>query len=150
MKRIVILGGGTFAHVRNHLSLCAPAFGETARQLTAMFAQELQRTGQQDQYRVDYIPTRMADPASRLETNQDVAALVDQLIADPTVRCVIFNVALADFEGSVGDVPSGKHATRLKTAEGSLAVRLPPASRASFAAAVSCSKPATPARPASK
>ena len=33
MKKIAILGGGTFSPVRNHLSLCAPAFGTTARQI---------------------------------------------------------------------------------------------------------------------
>lgn len=129
MKRIVILGGGTFAHVRNHLSLCAPAFGETARRLTELFQEELRKTWQRDLYSIEYIPTRMADPTSRIETNQDVATLVDQLIADPSVRCIIFNVALADFEGTVGDVPSGKHATRLKTAEGDQTMTLSPADK---------------------
>lgn len=32
-KRVVILGGGTFSHVRTHLALAAPAFGTTAKQL---------------------------------------------------------------------------------------------------------------------
>lgn len=33
MKKIIILGGGTFSPIRNHLSLCAPAFGTTAKYL---------------------------------------------------------------------------------------------------------------------
>lgn len=33
MKKIIILGGGTFMPIRNHLSLCAPAFGRTAQQI---------------------------------------------------------------------------------------------------------------------
>ena len=36
-KRIYILGGGTFTHVRAHMSLAAPAFGETAINLTSRF-----------------------------------------------------------------------------------------------------------------
>ena len=33
MKNIDIIGGGTVSHVRNHLALCAPAYGTTSRQL---------------------------------------------------------------------------------------------------------------------
>lgn len=32
-KRVVIIGGGTFSHLRTHLALAAPAFGTTAKQL---------------------------------------------------------------------------------------------------------------------
>jgi hypothetical protein len=35
-KKVVILGGGTFCHVRAHLALAAPAFGDTARELKRM------------------------------------------------------------------------------------------------------------------
>ena len=38
IQRIHIIGGGTFSHVRNHLSNATPAFGSTARQLREMFA----------------------------------------------------------------------------------------------------------------
>lgn len=129
MKRIVILGGGTFAPIRNHMSLCAPAFGTTARRLAQLFEAELAKTGQRDQYTVECVLTRMADPASRLETNADVAAYVDGLVADPTVRCIVFNVALADYAGQVGDVPSSKHATRLLTSEGPVQLTLTPAEK---------------------
>ena len=129
MKRIVILGGGTFAPIRNHLSLCAPAFGGTARRLTEMFKAELAATGQSELYSVECVLTRMADPASRLETNEDVAAFVDGLVADPTVRCIVLNAALADYVGQIGDVEPGKHAQRMVTSEGTVQVTLTPADK---------------------
>jgi hypothetical protein len=129
MKRIVILGGGTFAPIRNHLSLCAPAFGGTARRLTELFTAELEATGQREMYSVECVLTRMADPASRLETNADVAAFVDTLVADPTVRCIVFNAALADYVGQIGDVEPGKHAQRMLTSEGTVQVTLTPADK---------------------
>lgn len=36
-KRVEILGGGTFSYVRNHLAICAPAFGETAYKISCLF-----------------------------------------------------------------------------------------------------------------
>ena len=33
MNKTLIFGGGTFNHIRSHLALAAPAFGETARKL---------------------------------------------------------------------------------------------------------------------
>ena len=35
-KQIYIFGGGTFSHVRNHMALAAPAFGETAKRLAEL------------------------------------------------------------------------------------------------------------------
>lgn len=121
MKRIVVIGGGTVSHVRAHLALCAPAYGTTAAKL-----HELLNRGK---YRVDVILTKMADPTSSIETNQDVSILVDQLIADPDVRCIVFNVALCDFEGMIDDVTSGKYAPRLKTREGSKLMHIIPAEK---------------------
>jgi hypothetical protein len=101
-------------HVRNHLSLCAPAYGGTVRQLAPMLQEQLCQQGLSDRYDIEEVFTRMADSRSMLETNDDVAAWLDQVIADKSVRVVVFNVALADFNGIIGDVPSGKHAERLK------------------------------------
>lgn len=36
MKTIEIIGGGTVSHMRNHLALCAPAYGQTARTLAEL------------------------------------------------------------------------------------------------------------------
>jgi len=41
MKKIIIYGGGTFSPIRNHLSLCATAFGTTARKLAEMFSSDM-------------------------------------------------------------------------------------------------------------
>lgn len=58
-------------------------------------------------------------------TNDDVE-LVKQIIADPQSRGVIFNIALADFKGKIGDVESGKYATRLETVNGNETIHIEP------------------------
>lgn len=128
-RRIVVIGGGTIAPVRNHLALCAPAYGSTARQLAKLLQVELQSQQLEDSHHVELVLTKMADSSSKLETNEDVAAYVDTLIADTSVRAVVFNVALADYSGQVGAVPSGKHAQRLQTSEGPQAMTLTPAEK---------------------
>ena len=128
-KRIVILGGGTLNHVRNHLALCAPAYGTTAKQLEGHFNRELRMQLVDREYDVELVLTKMADPQSCLETNDDVAAYVDTLILDPTVKVIVFNVALADFAGQVGDIVSGKYSERLRTSEGSQQMRITPSDK---------------------
>lgn len=126
MKKIHILGGGTFSHVRNHLSLAAPAFGQTALSLY----KTLKETADASKYEVCIHLTKMADPNSQLVTNDDVAALVDQLIADPSTRGIIFNVAMCDFDGQIGELPSGKHAERLHSRDlQGRAIKLTPADK---------------------
>lgn len=119
-----IFGGGTFFHVRNHMSLCAPAFGKTARYINTFY----------DDAHLHL--TKMADHNSILDTNEDVEYKLDRLIADPECKIIYFNVALCDFEGSILDgslddciTPSGKYATRLKTREGLQHMRLTPAAK---------------------
>ncbi len=83
--------------------------------------------------------TRMADPLfSKVETNDDVAKLVDGWIADPNVKIVFFNPALVDFTASAvrytltdGDLetPSGKYEPRLKTSEGHHELSLMPSEK---------------------
>lgn len=121
MKKIVILGGGTFNHVRNHLSIAAPAFGETARALRDKFADVLSVNGIDGRepkafdYKFDLVLTKMADPTSKLVTNEDVSKYVDDLLLDPDVKMIVFNVAMADFVGQIGSGESGKYSERLKT-----------------------------------
>lgn len=124
-----IFGGGTFFHVRNHMSLCAPAFGKTARYINTFY----------DDAQLHL--TKMADPNSILDTNEDVEYKLDRLIADPYCKIIYFNVALCDFEGSIideneigelnwsGETKSGKYATRLKTSEGVQTMQLTPAAK---------------------
>lgn len=134
-KSVEIIGGGTVYHVRNHLALCAPAYGSTARLLSDLCKEH------SDKLDVRLHLTKMADPLSntKLETNQDVEGLVDMWIQDPNVKIVFFNVALTDYEGSIteygivgydwGDLPtkSGKYEERLKTSEGEQKMLLSPA-----------------------
>src|SRR6185369_17854626 len=119
LKNYVIIGGGTVSHVRNHLALCAPAYGTTARKLHHLFRDKLDVTGAEAQQReYGYWPsknefdaqlylTKMAgkDPLAinevELETNGDVSKLVDKLIADPNTKAIIFNPALVDYEGII-------------------------------------------------
>jgi len=112
MKRIHVIGGGTFSHVRSHLALAAPAFGETARVLARTF----ETMSRPVVLAVHLHLTKMADPEnSKLVTNDDVSDLVDKLLADPETWIIIFNPALCDFKGQVEAVPSGKYADRLKS-----------------------------------
>jgi len=113
---IHIFGGGTVQHVRNHMALCAPAYGKTARILHAELGPELSQLHL----------TRMADYRSPMETNEDVEKQLRQVLADPATRAVVFNVALCDYAGQIGDIPSGKYAKRLSSREGAQAMHLSP------------------------
>ena len=123
-----IISGGTFSHVRNHLALSAPAFGSTGR-----FIQSKYFVGgtlhSAPHYEAELHLTKMADHTSKLVTNEDVGALVDRLIADPECRVIYMNAALCDYNGVVDNLPSGAHATRLKTREGQQSMILTPADK---------------------
>ena len=132
---IHVLGGGTFSHVRSHLALAAPAFGGTARYIAAKYF----RVGAHDDgsgvkkiamtHGAKLHLTKMADPDSKIVTNDDVAALLDTLIADPATRVIYFNMALCDFDGEIAGVASGKYAERLKTRDGEQVMVLTPAEK---------------------
>lgn len=91
MHKVVVFGGGTFNHVAAHLSLAAPAFGETAKQLHRMF-------NDTNMLESHLVLTKMADSNSKLITNDDVAACVDEMLKDPLVKAVVMNAAICDFE----------------------------------------------------
>lgn len=137
MKNIEIIGGGTVFHVRNHLALCAPAYGTTARRIEDL----LLDSDDALPYEINCHLTKMADPRfGRLETNEDVAKLVDELVANPETRIIFFNPALVDYEGAIttsgavgyewsDDIPtkSGKYEERLQTSKGEQGMLLWPA-----------------------
>jgi hypothetical protein len=138
MKNIEIIGGGTVFHVRNHLALCAPAYGTTSRRLEDI----LLNSDEALDYGINLHLTKMADHRSSLETNEDVSKLVNQLIASHETKIIFFNPALVDYEGSIttsGPVgyewsdnlvtPSGKYQTRLKTSEGEQSMLLWPSQK---------------------
>lgn len=122
-KRVVILGGGTFAYVRTHLALSAPAFGATAKQL---FDKCKQRFTHMD---VDLILTKMADSNSKIVTNDDVENLIDELVNDNTVKVIFFNAAICDFDGKIGAITSGKYAKRLSTSAGKDFIEINPSEK---------------------
>lgn len=123
---IYILGGGTFSHVRSHLALAAPAFGQTAKDIHD-YLRFLDTAS-------ELVLTKMADSSSKLVTNEDVAAYVDTLIADPATKMIIMNVAMCDYDGEIvtdyqPSVPSGKYATRLKTSDGPQIMSMKPSDK---------------------
>jgi len=121
MDTIHIIGGGTFSPVRNHLALSAMAFGETAKRLTDLL--------EQGEYSVRLHLTKMADSRSKIITNDDVKKLIEELIDDPSTKVIVMNAALCDYDGSIGDIPSGPHADRMKTQDGDQRMRLHPADK---------------------
>jgi len=123
--KAVVIGGGTFSHIRSHLALAAPAFGQTAEQLGSMLRLQ--------SWPVDIVKTRMAGGGPSLVTNEDVADFVDTLVRDPNVKVIVMNVALCDFNGAIMDgthaTPSGKDETRLQTSEGGKLLGIHPAGK---------------------
>lgn len=126
MKTIHILGGGTFSHVRAHLALGMPAFGNTAIQIHDMVTNAIaQQAVSAEPIAVKLHLTRMADPrGSNMTTNEDVDALLTKLIDDPDTRAIVFNVALADYEGVVDSQPSGKREERLQSSTPNMKIEL--------------------------
>lgn len=118
-KKIVIIGGGTVMHVKNHLALCAPAYGTTAKQIAQLCR--------------DFIPkmdtqlhlTKMAG-GHEMETNDDVENFLHTIVNDLNVKIVFMNAAICDFSGSIKEEVSGKYSGRLKTADGDVTMTLHP------------------------
>jgi hypothetical protein len=138
MKRLYVLGGGTISHVRNHLALCAPAFGDTARRLAGLCTERF------DAMDVSLLLTKMADPlclmgdqTKDLVTNEDIQECIEDLRGRTSTKVIFFNVALCDWEGEIATcldspeerVESGKYAERLKTSEGPKMMMLTPAEK---------------------
>jgi len=121
MTAIHIVGGGTIVHVRNHLALAAPAYGSTAREIAGICA----RLGHATRLTL----TRMADPASPYETNEDMERLAAEIAASGKTRIVFWNPAICDFTGRIGKVAPGPKAERLKTSGGAIDMRLTPADK---------------------
>jgi ribulose-5-phosphate 4-epimerase/fuculose-1-phosphate aldolase len=134
-KNIHIISGGTIAHIAPHLALCAPAYGTVGLDLRT-HCYELSKLD------VRLHLTRMA--GGELETNDDVKALLDKLVADPDTKIIFMPVALCDFVPTVakhGNVPEGswaafmqkakvgKDAARLKTSDGPHLIQIDPAAK---------------------
>ena len=149
MNNIDIIGGGTVSHVRNHLALCAPAYGTTARQIHDLCSiyyhlrEDATHWDGDPSHAINVYLTRMAGGGvGSPETNEDVSKLVDKLIANPNTHIIYFNPALVDFDGSIATgaaagydwndnapTPSGKYETRLQTSEGEQRMVLTPSAK---------------------
>jgi hypothetical protein len=130
-KTVEIIGGGTVSHVRSHLAVSAVAYGNTARKLKELCE------AHSDKLDVNLILTKMANSGNgNIETPEDVAEVVAELKDDANVKVVFFNVAMADFAGSIVDnsadvhsfrkTPSGKYEERLKSRLGEQMMVLTP------------------------
>lgn len=107
MKQIHIIGGGTMFHVRPHFALATPAYSQVVRDLMEVL------------YQLDFDgivhawTTKMAgnrhqiwtarsgvydDERPNLETNEDIAALLDKLVAAPGPQIIFLPAALCDFD----------------------------------------------------
>lgn len=121
MKKTIIIGGGTTSYIDSHLALCAPAYGTTARQLSALCFEHSRKL------EVITHLTRMAGGDKSLDTIEDLAKLLNGIKADPETKIVFMNAAVCDFQGILGerhissglftydDTPSSKDAPRLST-----------------------------------
>ena len=116
-----IIGGGTFANVRPHLSLAAQAFGATPR----LLAEKLIERGINPELHL----TKMAG-GKHLNTVSDIDNLVSTIVSEKETKVIFMPVAIADFEGDVinpftgmPDVSNGRldsglpHIMQLRTAE---------------------------------
>jgi len=118
---VEVVGGGTVVHVRNHLALSAPAYGSTAREITGIF----RRRG----FETNLTLTRMADAASEYETNEDMMRLAGKIVKNKHRKIVIWNPAICDYTGQVGNVTPARKAKRLKSREGGQSMSLKPAEK---------------------
>ena len=121
MKKIIIIGGGTINYVRAHLAISAPAYGGTARKIHDILNKK--------NIVNELFLTKMADFNSKIETNDDVLIWVNRILEDKNVGAIIFNAALADFTGQIGDEASGKYAERLRTVNGDNFIKITPSNK---------------------
>lgn len=111
MKKVHIFGGGTVYHVRPHLALCAPAYGNTAHQLNKLCQERLEKLT------VYTHMTKMA--GGNLETNEDIEKVLEILVYSPDTKIIFMSCALCDFEGKVdyklqyNESEHGKYGERL-------------------------------------
>lgn len=113
-KRIAIIGGGTISHVRSHLAIASLAYGTTARRLEKLCQEIIPEMA------TDLYLTRMAGGnhpffahVPRLETNEDVRRLTEQLVSNTAVKIIFFNAAMVDWNLQVLDgQTNGKYQPR--------------------------------------
>jgi len=106
-KPVHIIGGGTVFHIRPHLALSAPAYGKVVRDIEEALYQN-NFDGLVHSYTTKMAGNRHSIWSARtgrddvepknLETNEDIAALLNELCTDPKPKVIILPAALCDFE----------------------------------------------------
>jgi hypothetical protein len=89
MNKTIIIGGGTIEKMKEHLALCAPAYGKVASTLHHLIPNS------------ELLLTRMADSTSELESSNDILELINELLEDVEVKTIIMSAAICDFTGNV-------------------------------------------------
>lgn len=141
MRQIHIIGGGTVFHVRPHLALSAPAYGKVVRDIEEVLFQQCfdgivhsyttKMAGNRHRIWTAHSGYEDSEPKN-LETNEDVADLLNELIIDPKPKIIFLPAALCDFEaqsfeqGAVGTTYVGKTHPRLRSDQ-AIDLRLVPA-----------------------
>lgn len=141
--KIYVIGGGTMFHVRPHLSLCAPAYGTTAKEIHKLIS--LKNHKLNFKYNTELVLTKMAtSERSSLETNEDLSKFLDNLTKQDDTKIIFMSAALCDYDGYINAAPtkdvcknvfyerftkSGKHQPRLKTSDGGQILLLEPAEK---------------------
>jgi len=97
MKKVYVIGGGTRFYVRPHFALSAPASGKTARTLHSLVSDSPHFSNLEK----ELVLTRMAEPSSSIDTNEDVENLVQKLVGDPLTKVIFLSAAMCDFTGQV-------------------------------------------------
>ncbi len=155
-KRVYIIGGGTFSHVRTHMSVCSMAFGKTAKQLFEMCRKSLDKMStvamltamaceghssiQANDLRVlaewpEFTGDAKKVTTKNIITNDDVAEYMSFINRDLKAKIVFMTAAMCDFHGTIiyndaGETirtPSGKHLTRLSSAKEHVMILTPAA-----------------------
>lgn len=94
MKKVYFIGGGTVAHISNHLALCTPAYGSTANQLCDIWIEK----GYDKIIDAYSLFTKMGGGCNAPETNEDVAVEIEKLKLDNNTKIIFFSCALVDFK----------------------------------------------------
>lgn len=107
-KIVYIVGGGTRQYIDgSHLYLGSKAVGTTAMRLAQLCREHSPAMD------VELVLTAMAGGDAALDTNEDLAALVDRIIADERTKIVFWTPSILDFE-----LLMEKTEGRLKTSDG--------------------------------
>ena len=136
-KQIAIIGGGTVSWIASHLALSAPAYGQTARLIESICSDMIPEM-ESFLYLTSMAGGCQYADSHRLETNEDIARLVNRLTHDDVTKIVFFTAAMVDFDGRVFDpkdldhlnpLDGGKHGTRLSTSLDGYGMWLTPAEK---------------------